>query len=117
MTSFPEASSWLARLMRGVEVSTKTIMLDLIEKVGPDGTFINQAESASLCRREAWVPSVLDRNPYNIWMGKGSPTTEDLLAAKVNRILETHQPAPLAGEAEARIEAILAEAEAREKQV
>jgi len=79
--------------------------------------FINRAESASLCRRETRVPSVLDRNPYNIWTGKGSPVTEELVAAKVNRILETHQPAPLPVGAETRIEAILTEAEAREKQV
>lgn len=104
-----------ARVMRGIQVNAETIMLDLIEKVGPGGTFINQVESASLCRREAWVPSVLDRNPYNIWKGKGSPVTEELVAAKVNKILETHQPALLPGGAGARIEAILTEAEAREK--
>jgi trimethylamine--corrinoid protein Co-methyltransferase len=79
-----------ARVMRGIPVSRETIMLELIAKVGPGGTFINQAESAALCRREAWVPSVLDRNPYNIWVGKGCPTTEDLVAAKVNKILNTH---------------------------
>jgi trimethylamine---corrinoid protein Co-methyltransferase len=111
-----EVIGMAARVMRGIQVDSGTIMLGLIEKVGPGGTFINQAESASLCRREAWVPTVLDRNPYNIWTGKGSLTSEELVAAKVNRILETHQPAPLQEEAEARIEAILAEAEAREKQ-
>jgi len=106
-----------ARVMRGIQVDAETIMLDLIEKVGPGGMFINRAESASLCRRETRVPSVLDRNPYNIWTGKGSPVTEELVAAKVNRILETHQPAPLPVGAETRIEAILTEAEAREKKV
>jgi trimethylamine--corrinoid protein Co-methyltransferase len=106
-----------ARVMRGIQVSPETIMLDLIEKVGPGGTFINQAESASLCRREAWVPSVLDRNPYNSWMGKGSPITEELVAEKVNKILENHQPASLPEGAETRIQAILNKAEAREKQV
>lgn len=103
-----------ARVMRGVQVSAETIMLDLIEKVGPGGTFINQAESASLCRREAWVPSVLDRNPYNTWSGKGSPSTEELVAAKVNKILETHQPAALPEGAQEKFTGILLAAEARE---
>lgn len=103
-----------ARVMRGIQVSPETIMLDLIAKVGPGGTFINQAESAALCRREAWVPTVLDRNAYNIWMGKGSPTTEELVAAKVNKILETHRPAPLPEGVEDRFEEILRKAEERE---
>jgi trimethylamine---corrinoid protein Co-methyltransferase len=106
-----------ARVMRGIEVNSKTIMLDLIEKVGPGGTFINQAESATLCRKEAWVPSVLDRNPYNIWTGKGSPTSEELVAAKVRNILEKHRPALLPEGVAARIEGILIEAEAREKKI
>jgi trimethylamine--corrinoid protein Co-methyltransferase len=104
-----------ARVMRGVQVSRETIMLDLIEKVGPGGTFISQAKSASLSRKEAWVPSVLDRSPFNSWSGKGSPTTEALAAAKARKILETHQPEPLPAGAGARIEAILLEAEARER--
>jgi trimethylamine--corrinoid protein Co-methyltransferase len=103
-----------ARVMRGVEVSAKTIMLDLIEKVGPGGMFLNQAASASLCRREAWNPSVLDRNPYNSWSRMGSLTTEQLVAAKVEKILANHQPVSLPEGVNARIEAILIEAEARE---
>jgi trimethylamine--corrinoid protein Co-methyltransferase len=104
-----------ARVMRGVEVNTKTIMLDLIEKVRPGGTFINQAESAALCRREAWMPSVLDRSPYNIWAGKGSPITEELVVAKVNKILETHHPAPLPEGVGDKLAEILDKAEKREK--
>ncbi len=102
------------RVMRGVEVNSETILLDLITKVGPGGTFINQAKSASFSRNEAWIPSVLDRSPYNIWSGKGNPTTEDLIVAKVNKLLDAHQPAPMLEEARVRIEAILVDAEVRE---
>lgn len=106
-----------ARMMRGVQVSSETIMMDLIEKVGPGGTFINQAASASLCRREAWTPSVLDRNPYNIWLSKGGISTEELIADKVNKILDTHQPPPMPEGAGEKIREILAVAETREKEV
>lgn len=106
-----------ARVMRGVEVSREAIMLDLIEKVGPGGTFINQPASASLCRREAWVPSVLDRQPYALWVNKGAPTTEELAATKARQILANHQPLPLPEGVGARVEAILLAAEARERGV
>jgi hypothetical protein len=48
---------------------------------------------------------------------KGSPTSEELVAAKVNKILAKHQPAALPEGVKARIEGILTEAEAREKKV
>ena len=104
-----------ARVMRGVQVNADTIMLDLIEKVGPGGLFLNQSRSASLCRKEAWVPTVLDRDPYAKWERNGSLSTEDVAKAKVKKILDTHQPKPLAPETLKVIEKILAAAEEREK--
>jgi trimethylamine--corrinoid protein Co-methyltransferase len=104
-----------ARVMRGVQVNAETIMLDLIEEVGPGGMYLSQARSAALCRKEAWVPTVLDRNPYNVWERKGSQITEELANAKLKKILETHQPKPLHPEAVEKIERILIAAEAREK--
>jgi trimethylamine--corrinoid protein Co-methyltransferase len=102
-----------ARVMRGVQVNPKTIMLDLIEKVGPGGTFINQAASASLSRAEAWVPTVMERNAYTIWEKKGSQSTGELVWKKLQNILNTHQPAPLQPQAVEKIEMILREAEVR----
>lgn len=110
-----EVIGMAARVMRGVNVNAETIMLDLIEKVGPGGMFINQGKSASLSRKEAWIPSILDRSPFSIWNGKGSPSTEELAMAKANQILDTHHPLPLPDGAEAGIAAILVEAEARIK--
>jgi trimethylamine---corrinoid protein Co-methyltransferase len=110
-----EIIAMAARVMRGVLVSPETIMLDLIEKVGPGGLFLNQGRSASLSRREAWVPAVLDRNPYVIWESKGMPSTEKLAAEKVRYILETHVPAALPDGVQEEFESILVSAEAREK--
>jgi trimethylamine--corrinoid protein Co-methyltransferase len=103
------------RIMRGIQVSSETIMLDLIEEVGPGGSFLGQPSSAALCRTEAWVPTVLDRNPYPQWQKKGSLTTEELLNARVKMILDTHQPSPLQPGAVARIQGVLSEAESRER--
>lgn len=109
-----EIIAMAARVMRGVQVDRDTIMLDLIEAVGPGGLFINQARSATLCRREAWVPAVLDRMPYTTWAGKGSRGTAQLVAEKVANILSNHRPEPLAEEVLVEFAAILQEAEARQ---
>jgi trimethylamine--corrinoid protein Co-methyltransferase len=110
-----EIISMAKRVMRGIQVNSETIMLDLIEKVGPGGSFLNQSKSAILCRTEAWVPTVLDRNPYALWEKKGSHTTEELVNDRVKIILDTHQPSPLQPEAVSKIEEILREAERRER--
>lgn len=110
-----EVIGMVTRFMRGIQVSRETIMMDLIEKVGPGGTFINQPESASLCRREAWVPSIFDRNSYSLWSSAGRPTVEETLSKKVKKILDSHNPTPLPSGVEKMLSEILVEAEAREQ--
>jgi len=90
-------------------------MLDLIEKVGPGGSFLNQSRSAALCRTEAWVPGVLDRDPYALWEKKGARSTEDLLNERLRKILDTHRASPLSPAALEKIKEILEKAELRER--
>ena len=57
------------RVMRGIPVSAETILLDLIEKVGPGGTFINQSKSAAVSRRarfRIWVVFPHPSIPSNV---------------------------------------------------
>jgi len=103
----------VARFMRGVQVDSKTILFDLIKKVGPGGSFIKQKESVSLSRSEVWIPSLFDRNTYNVWEQKGGLQTEEMVWSKLQHILETHQPAPLSSEIIEKIEKILKKAETR----
>jgi trimethylamine--corrinoid protein Co-methyltransferase len=110
-----ELVSMVARIMRGIQVNAETIMLDLLEKVGSDGTFISEPRSAALCRSEAWVPTILDRNPYTTWEKKGSKRTDQLLEEKLKKIITTHQPRPLPDGAAEKIDIILRAAEAREQ--
>jgi trimethylamine---corrinoid protein Co-methyltransferase len=106
-----EVIGMVKRITRGVPVSPETIMMDLIQKVGPGGYFISEQPSASLCREEFWIPKLLDREPYTIWAEKGSITLEERAQIKVNKILRDHKPCPLPDGAERLIEDILAEAE------
>jgi trimethylamine---corrinoid protein Co-methyltransferase len=110
-----EIIAMAARVMRGIPVSPETIMLDLIEKVGPGSLYLTEARSASLCRREAWVPTILDRSAYALWDKAGRKQTEQLVLEKLDKILKTHTPAPMPAGVSEEIKTILAEAEAREK--
>lgn len=101
------------RIMRGVEVSDDTLMLDLIDQVGPGGEFMSQEVTAKRCRAEIWSPTVLDRQPWDVWAAAGSKTASDRIRARLKKILARHTPAPLPADAADQIAAILLAAEAR----
>ncbi|HAL61233.1 MAG TPA: trimethylamine methyltransferase [Chloroflexi bacterium] len=103
------------RVMRGIEVNDDTLMLDLIDKVGPAGHFMAEKETARRCRREIWTPKLIDREPWVNWRAAGSPTMYDRIQARLGEILATHQPPLLPKGVAERIEAILQAAEVRER--
>jgi len=103
------------RILRGIEVSDATMMLDLIDRVGPGGEFMSTKETAKLCRSEIWMPTIFDRNPWVTWEQEGALTTLDRVRAKLRDILATHRVPPLPAATDARIRAILEAAEAREQ--
>jgi trimethylamine---corrinoid protein Co-methyltransferase len=106
-----EVIGMVKRIQRGVPVNAETIMMDLIEQIGPGGYYIAEQPSASLCRKEFWIPKILDRDPYSIWSEKGGLSLEDRAREKVQRILNNHQPPPLPEGANEIISAVLLEAE------
>ena len=101
------------RIMRGVEVNDDTLMLDLIDEVGPAGEFMSAEETARRCRREVWVPRLMDRRYWLNWQAAGSVTMQDRIGTRVRHLLATHTPPPLPPGAAEKIRAVLAAAEAR----
>ncbi len=95
------------RLMRGIEVNDETLMLDLIDRVGPGGEFITAQETARNFRKEIWLPRFMDRQPWNQWEQNGRPTMLENIRAHIRTILETHVPYPLPDGALEKINAIL----------
>jgi len=104
------------RIMRGIEVTHDTLMLDLIDQIGPAGEFMSARETAKRCRAEVWTPTLMDRDPWVNWEMAGSQTMHDRTRARLRQILETHEPPPLPEGAAEKIEAILEAAEARERE-
>ena len=102
------------RVMRGIEVNDDTLMLDLINEVGPGGEFISTTETAERCRQEIWNPTLMDRDPWVIWEENGSLTMSDRIKQRMHEILTHHKPLNLPERAAKKIAAIIEAAEARE---
>jgi trimethylamine--corrinoid protein Co-methyltransferase len=101
------------RVMRGIEVSDDTLMLDLIDQIGPGGEFLSAKETARRCRQEIWTPTLMDRSAWENWESAGAQTMHDLIRGKVAEILAKHKPPPLPEGAAERIQTVLEAAEAR----
>jgi trimethylamine---corrinoid protein Co-methyltransferase len=109
-----EIMAMTRRVMRGIEVSDDTLMLDVIDRVGPSGEFMSTRETAKRCRSELWNPRLADRLPWASWEAGGREGMSERAKARVRAILAEHHPIPLPDGAAAQVAAILAQAEARE---
>jgi trimethylamine--corrinoid protein Co-methyltransferase len=106
-----DIAGMVGRLLRGVEVSDETLAVDLINEVGPiPGMFLNKAHTRKWWREEQYLPAVADRLPYLEWVQQGKKGTIDHARQRMEEILSTHKPTPLAPEQEQAIEDILKEA-------
>jgi trimethylamine--corrinoid protein Co-methyltransferase len=109
-----EIIAMVRRIMRGIVISDETLLLDLIDRVGPGGQFMSERHTARHCRAEIWNPTLMDREPWVNWQAAGAQTMLDRIRAKLREILATHQPPPLPDGAAEKIKAILEAAEERE---
>jgi len=111
-----EAIAFVKRIAQGIEVTPETLALDVIDAVGPGGHYLGEAHTLKHFKTEFWFPRLMDRTRWEDWENAGKRTMGDRVQEKLNEILDTYQPAPLPAEAQARIDDILAAAEARVKE-
>ncbi|MBA7698021.1 Glycine betaine methyltransferase [subsurface metagenome] len=78
-------------LTNRMEINEETLPLDLIERLGPRGTYISEKHTLKHFR-EFWTPKIFDRS---VAKGEGSKNCEELLRERTIKLIETHQPKPL----------------------
>ncbi|TET66856.1 MAG: hypothetical protein E3J40_04315 [Dehalococcoidia bacterium] len=78
-------------LMRGMEINSETLPLDLIERLGPKSSYLSESHTFNHFRK-FWVPTIFDRS---FTKTESVKDCEELLNQKTIEILETHKPKPL----------------------
>ena len=78
----------------GIEVSDETLALDVIRKVGPNGTYLAERHTRAHMG-EIWRPDVWDRTPYEAWLAAGKKGALAKAEEQAREILRTHAPDPL----------------------
>jgi trimethylamine--corrinoid protein Co-methyltransferase len=97
----------------GVDVSDDTLAAEVIDSVGPFGDFLCHEHTLRSFRREFHFPGLLDRTNYAGWERQGARTMDQRLKTKVDEILATHVPAPIAEEPRRLMADVLKRVEAR----
>ena len=96
------------RIFAGVEVTPETLAVDTIRQVGPGGDFLSSRHTAKNVRTAQWRPTIINRQGYVRWQEEGGLDLREKARRKALKLLETHQPEPLAAEVAARIDALVA---------
>jgi trimethylamine--corrinoid protein Co-methyltransferase len=96
-------------LLKGIDISDDTLMLDELHSVGPGGHFMDTAQTLERFR-EFWYPGLLDRSRRETWLASGATTLGQRLNARVKEIIEEHRPQPLTEDKRQQIQEILARA-------
>ena len=82
--------------------------MDTIRQVGPGGDFLSSRHTAKHVRTAQWRPTIINRQGYVRWQEEGGLDLREKARRKALKLLETHQPEPLAVEVAERIDALVA---------
>jgi trimethylamine--corrinoid protein Co-methyltransferase len=107
-----EIIGFVRRLMNGIEITPETLALDVIDKVGPGGSYLTSPHTKQHFR-EVWYPRVLDRHNYSGWMQAGEPTINKTALELAREAIAHHQPIPLSQTTLDDLNAIVVEADKR----
>jgi trimethylamine--corrinoid protein Co-methyltransferase len=89
-----EIYSIVQKVAGGIEVTDETLALDVIKKVGPNGTYLAEKHTRAHMK-EIWRPNVWDRTPYDTWLREGKKGALHKATEIADDILENHSPEPL----------------------
>ncbi len=100
------------RLLEGVDSSAERDFYADIPVVGPGGHFLKQRNTRNAARsKEFYTPRLIDRSPYESWLGLGKPSMYAKAREEVKRILAEPPVDPLPEEVVVRLGEILRQAD------
>jgi len=106
-----EVISYVEGALREIDFSDEAIGLDVIDRAGPGGTFIDTAHTVEHFRKELWTPTLLDRQFYQAWKDGGADDVEQRCRRRKQEILDSHQVEPISAELNKAISEIVSAAQ------
>ena len=102
-----EMIGWVKHFMKGVDFSRQALCRELIEKVGPMGTYLGEDHTLKNFKNVLWDTKLFDRGFLSNWQANGSKTFEQRVKEKTIELAETYKPEPLPENAVTEIDRIM----------
>lgn len=90
-----EIIGYMKRINQGIEVNEDTLAYDVIEEVGPQGTYLACDHTVEYFRDEFYMPTLSDRWPYEQWEAKGALTAQQRANKKWKEIVANYTESTL----------------------
>ena len=86
-----EIIGMVKRIMRGIEINTDTLAIDIIDKVGPGGNFLGEKHTRKHYQSEHDLSTLSDRLTREAWEKEGSKDVVQRANEVVKQRLESHK--------------------------
>ncbi len=83
------------RVVAGIQVDDERLGVEVVDKVGPSGHFLNQKHTLRHVKEEHFLTDLSDRDTYEQWLAKGRKNILERARERVRKILKEHEPKPL----------------------
>jgi trimethylamine--corrinoid protein Co-methyltransferase len=107
-----EIIGFVRRLMGGISLTPESLALDVINDVGPGGSYLNTSHTRDHFKK-AWYPRVFDRRMHGSWVEMGRPSAVPTAREIAKETIDKHQPLALAQPTKEALQEIINEAEAK----
>jgi len=97
-------------LMRELAVDDESLQIEAIVAAGPGGNHLASKHTRAHYR-DFWQPHLFDQSPHERWQADGAQTLGGRVRARTLELLDSPRPFALPGEASARLDAMVAEAQ------
>lgn len=91
-----ELMAYVKRVVRGFEVSEDTVATEVIDTVGPAGSFLAEEHTVKHFRDQLWLPGkTWTRQMWDEWEKEGRSSMADRIRKKVEHTIATHKSKPM----------------------
>ena len=100
-----EIAGMALRTQRGIDCSPESLAVELIDKLGPGGVYLESEHTLKWFKQEPYIPSrIIDRRDRKNWEDEGSKSIFDRAQEKVREIRENHVPVALDSDREIKLD-------------
>jgi trimethylamine--corrinoid protein Co-methyltransferase len=91
-----ELMSYVKRIARGFDVTPDTLAVDIVNAVGPAGSYLGEEHTVKHFRRELWLPPpTWTRQAWGVWESDRRSAMADRALDRVKHILATNKVEPV----------------------